>query len=48
VVGTVEECAERLRALEAVGVTRVMLQHLDHRDLDAVAVIGNELAPVVA
>jgi alkanesulfonate monooxygenase SsuD/methylene tetrahydromethanopterin reductase-like flavin-dependent oxidoreductase (luciferase family) len=48
VVGTVEECADRLRALEAVGVTRVMLQHLDHRDLDAVAVIGNELAPVVA
>jgi alkanesulfonate monooxygenase SsuD/methylene tetrahydromethanopterin reductase-like flavin-dependent oxidoreductase (luciferase family) len=46
-VGSVEEIAERLRALEAVGVHRVFLQHLDHRDLDAVAVIGRELVPAV-
>jgi alkanesulfonate monooxygenase SsuD/methylene tetrahydromethanopterin reductase-like flavin-dependent oxidoreductase (luciferase family) len=48
IVGTIEEAAERLRALESVGVTRVMLQHLDHRDLDAVALMGRELAPTVA
>jgi alkanesulfonate monooxygenase SsuD/methylene tetrahydromethanopterin reductase-like flavin-dependent oxidoreductase (luciferase family) len=47
-IGTVEEVAGRLRALEAVGVTRVMLQHLDHRDLDTVALLGEELAPAVA
>jgi alkanesulfonate monooxygenase SsuD/methylene tetrahydromethanopterin reductase-like flavin-dependent oxidoreductase (luciferase family) len=47
-IGTVDEVAERLRELEAAGVTRVMLQHLDHRDLDTVAVIGEQLAPAVA
>jgi hypothetical protein len=29
-------------------VERVMLQHLDHRDLEMVALIGQELAPLVA
>jgi alkanesulfonate monooxygenase SsuD/methylene tetrahydromethanopterin reductase-like flavin-dependent oxidoreductase (luciferase family) len=48
VVGTVEQAAERLRALEEAGVERVMLQHLDHRDLEMVALIGRELAPAVA
>ena len=43
VVGTVEEARERLQALEEVGVERVFLQHLDHRDLDMVALIGSEL-----
>jgi alkanesulfonate monooxygenase SsuD/methylene tetrahydromethanopterin reductase-like flavin-dependent oxidoreductase (luciferase family) len=47
-IGTVNEVAARLRELEAAGVTRVMLQHLDHRDLETVAVIGEELAPAVA
>jgi alkanesulfonate monooxygenase SsuD/methylene tetrahydromethanopterin reductase-like flavin-dependent oxidoreductase (luciferase family) len=47
-IGTVEEVAARLRELEAAGVTRVMLQHLDHRDLDTVALIGDELRPAVA
>jgi alkanesulfonate monooxygenase SsuD/methylene tetrahydromethanopterin reductase-like flavin-dependent oxidoreductase (luciferase family) len=42
-VGTVDEIAERLREYEAVGVERVMLQHLRHRDLDMVAALG-ELA----
>jgi alkanesulfonate monooxygenase SsuD/methylene tetrahydromethanopterin reductase-like flavin-dependent oxidoreductase (luciferase family) len=46
-IGTVDEVAARLRELESVGVVRVMLQHLDHRDLDMVAVIGEELAPAV-
>ncbi|HZO48947.1 MAG TPA: LLM class flavin-dependent oxidoreductase, partial [Gaiellaceae bacterium] len=39
-VGTVEELAERLAELGAVGISRVLLQHLDHRDLDAVAAMG--------
>jgi F420-dependent oxidoreductase-like protein len=40
VLGTVDEAAERLRAYESAGVTRVMLQHLDHADLDMVEVIA--------
>ena len=48
VLGTVEEAAEQLRAYERAGVARVMLQHLDHRDLEMVALIGRELAPLVA
>ena len=48
VLGTLEEAAEQLRAYERVGVERVMLQHLDHRDLELVALIGQELAPMVA
>jgi F420-dependent oxidoreductase-like protein len=47
-VGTVDEVAERLRALEAAGAQRVMLQHLLHDDLDAVELIGRELIPQVA
>jgi len=43
VFGTLEQAAERLDEMESAGVTRIMLQHLDHRDLDAVALIG-ELA----
>jgi hypothetical protein len=41
--GTVDELAERLRAYESVGVERAMLQHLDHEDVEMVAVLG-ELA----
>jgi alkanesulfonate monooxygenase SsuD/methylene tetrahydromethanopterin reductase-like flavin-dependent oxidoreductase (luciferase family) len=48
VIGTVEEAAGRLRAYESAGVERVMLQHLDHADLDMVALIGDELVPAVA
>jgi alkanesulfonate monooxygenase SsuD/methylene tetrahydromethanopterin reductase-like flavin-dependent oxidoreductase (luciferase family) len=48
VVGTVEQAAERLHAFEQAGVERVMLQHLDHTDLEMVALIGRELAPAVA
>jgi F420-dependent oxidoreductase-like protein len=43
VVGTVEEVREHLAALETVGVERVFLQHLDHRDLEMVELIGSEL-----
>jgi F420-dependent oxidoreductase-like protein len=48
VVGSVDEAVERLRALQAAGLDGVMLQHLDHTDLDAVALIGRELVPAVA
>jgi alkanesulfonate monooxygenase SsuD/methylene tetrahydromethanopterin reductase-like flavin-dependent oxidoreductase (luciferase family) len=48
ILGTLEEAAERLRAYEAAGVQRVMLQHLDHTDLDMVELIGRELGPAVA
>jgi alkanesulfonate monooxygenase SsuD/methylene tetrahydromethanopterin reductase-like flavin-dependent oxidoreductase (luciferase family) len=47
-VGTVEQVAARLRDYEAVGVSRVYLQHLLHRDLEAVELIGRELVPAVA
>jgi alkanesulfonate monooxygenase SsuD/methylene tetrahydromethanopterin reductase-like flavin-dependent oxidoreductase (luciferase family) len=47
-IGTVDEVAERLREYEAAGVTRVMCQHLLHRDLDMVELLGRELAPAVA
>jgi alkanesulfonate monooxygenase SsuD/methylene tetrahydromethanopterin reductase-like flavin-dependent oxidoreductase (luciferase family) len=46
-VGTVEQVAEQLRAYEAVGVERAMLQHLVHDDVEMVGVIG-ELARAVA
>jgi F420-dependent oxidoreductase-like protein len=46
--GTLEEVTAQLRELAGVGVERVMLQHLLHRDLDAVELIGRRLAPAVA
>jgi alkanesulfonate monooxygenase SsuD/methylene tetrahydromethanopterin reductase-like flavin-dependent oxidoreductase (luciferase family) len=48
ILGTLDEAAERLRAYERAGVERVMLQHLDHRDVEMIALIGRELAPAVA
>ena len=48
VAGTLDENLERLRELAATGVERVMLQHLLHRDLDAVEQIGRRVAPAVA
>ena len=44
VLGTVDQVATRLRDLEAAGVRRVMLQHLDHADTDMVAVLGEVAA----
>lgn len=43
ILGTVEEAAAQLARLRGAGVERVFCQHLDHRDLDHVAVLG-ELA----
>lgn len=47
IIGTVDEVVERIRAYAAAGVSRVMLQHLDHRDLDAVELIAQEVIPAV-
>jgi alkanesulfonate monooxygenase SsuD/methylene tetrahydromethanopterin reductase-like flavin-dependent oxidoreductase (luciferase family) len=49
VAGTPGEVVERLQELEEAGrVERVMLQHLQHDDLEMVALIGREVAPRVA
>jgi F420-dependent oxidoreductase-like protein len=48
IVGTVEQAAEQLRALAAVGVDRVLLQHLVHDDVDMVDVVGTELVAAAA
>jgi F420-dependent oxidoreductase-like protein len=48
IVGTVEQAAARLREYEAAGVTRIYLQHLVHRDVEMVELIGRELVPAVA
>ena len=48
IVGTVEQCADQLRALADAGLARVMLQHLLHTDLETVELIGRQLAPAVA
>jgi len=42
--GTVDEVVERLRAYEAVGVQRAMLQHLHHEDVEMIAVLGEVAA----
>jgi alkanesulfonate monooxygenase SsuD/methylene tetrahydromethanopterin reductase-like flavin-dependent oxidoreductase (luciferase family) len=44
IFGTVEQVAERLRAYEAVGVERAMLQHLVHEDVEMVAVLAEVAA----
>ncbi|HWG83311.1 MAG TPA: hypothetical protein VN686_09835, partial [Gaiellales bacterium] len=48
VCGTLDEVAGQFEDLAAAGLERAMLQHLDHRDLDAVRMIGEQLAPRVA
>jgi alkanesulfonate monooxygenase SsuD/methylene tetrahydromethanopterin reductase-like flavin-dependent oxidoreductase (luciferase family) len=45
--GTPADIVDQLKALEAAGVERVMLQHLLHDDLDAVARIGRDVIPHV-
>jgi F420-dependent oxidoreductase-like protein len=48
IVGTIDTASEQLAALKEAGVSRVLCQHLLHDDLDAVALIGERLAPTVA
>lgn len=47
IVATVDDAAEQLRTLADAGVDRVMCQQLLHDDLDAVALLGERLAPAV-
>jgi F420-dependent oxidoreductase-like protein len=47
ITGTVEEAVEQLRALHEAGCHRVMAQHLLHRDIEAIELIGREVAPLV-
>ncbi len=48
VVGDVEQALGQLKQLKQAGVSRVMCQHLLHDDLDAVELLGRELAPQLA
>jgi alkanesulfonate monooxygenase SsuD/methylene tetrahydromethanopterin reductase-like flavin-dependent oxidoreductase (luciferase family) len=47
-VGTIDQVLEQLGAYAKAGVQRVMLQHILHDDLEAVALIGSELIPRAA
>jgi F420-dependent oxidoreductase-like protein len=47
IIATLDEATMRLLALREAGVSRVMCQQLLHDDLDAVALLGSELAPRV-
>jgi F420-dependent oxidoreductase-like protein len=44
-VGTVDEVVERIEGLRALGVTRVLLQHLNHEDDAMVTLVGDRLLP---
>lgn len=46
-MGTVDEVAESIQAFEEAGVSRMMLQHLLHEDVEMVELLG-ELAAAVA
>jgi|tagenome__1003787_1003787.scaffolds.fasta_scaffold20987853_2 F420-dependent oxidoreductase-like protein len=48
IAGTVEEVVDRLAGLAEAGVERVMLQHLNHSDIEMVELLGEELRPRVA
>jgi F420-dependent oxidoreductase-like protein len=43
--GEPDDVARKLGSLADAGVERVMLQHLDHRDLDVLEVIAEQVAP---
>ena len=47
-LGTVDQVVEQLRGLEAAGISRVMVQHLDHADVEMVAVLGEVAASMDA
>ncbi len=48
IAGTPDRALERLAAFAQVGVTRIMLQHLDHQDLESLRVIGELVVPEAA
>lgn len=45
IVGTPDEAVDQLRSYADAGTDRVMLQHLLHRDLDAVELLAREVLP---
>jgi alkanesulfonate monooxygenase SsuD/methylene tetrahydromethanopterin reductase-like flavin-dependent oxidoreductase (luciferase family) len=45
--GTVDEVADRIEELRALGVTRVFLQHLNHGDDEMVRLVGERLLPAL-
>jgi F420-dependent oxidoreductase-like protein len=47
IAGTLDDVRRRLADLEAAGVSRVFLQHLDHGDLDSVALMGQLAGPSI-
>jgi F420-dependent oxidoreductase-like protein len=47
IAGTVDEVAGQMRELADAGVDRFFLQHLDHTDLDTIALLGGEVARAV-
>jgi F420-dependent oxidoreductase-like protein len=47
ITGTVEDAVDQLRALHEAGCARVMAQHLLHRDLEAIELIGRDVAPLI-
>jgi F420-dependent oxidoreductase-like protein len=47
-VGSPDQIVEQIRALESNGVERLMLQHLQHHDLEIVQRIGREIIPAVS
>jgi F420-dependent oxidoreductase-like protein len=46
--GTTPEALQQLYDLEQAGLTRLMAQHLLHRDLDAIELLGREVRPALA
>jgi F420-dependent oxidoreductase-like protein len=48
VTGTPDEVVARLREYQSAGVERVMLQHLLHRDIEALELFAAEVAPAFA
>jgi len=48
IVGTTEQVIEKLNRYAEAGAGRVMLQHLNHPDLDMVGLIGSELVPALS
>jgi F420-dependent oxidoreductase-like protein len=46
-VGTVEAVAERIEGLRALGVSRVLLQHLNHDDDQMIGLAGEQLLPLL-
>jgi hypothetical protein len=45
--GTVPEATEQLQTLRDAGLARIMGQHLLHRDLDAISLMGRQIAPAL-